>query len=170
MEEWRDIIGYEGYYQVSNLGRVKSLPRVVRTDKLFNIKGSIKKSSINTKGYFVTSLRINNKSEVKYLHRLIAETFISNPNNYPQVCHKNDIKTDNTLDNLYWGTPKDNTADCIRNGTFISSNTLLKVEQVKEIRRLLTEGFSCSNISLKFLVNAKTINDIKNNKIWKNIC
>ena len=83
MEEWRDIKGYEGKYQVSNLGRVRSLN--------FNKTGKIKELSYaKRRGYLGVTLFKDKKSKTFAVHRLVAKMFIPNPNNYPQVNHKDE--------------------------------------------------------------------------------
>jgi hypothetical protein len=92
IEIWRDIKGYEGLYQISNLGRVKSL---------YFKKELILKPSINSKGYCSIVLYNNSKRTVT-VHSLVAKTFLDNPNNLPMVNHKDEIKTNNKVDNLEW--------------------------------------------------------------------
>lgn len=107
-EIWKDIPNYEGLYQVSNLGRVKSLPRtVIRThngtgDLL--LKSRILSPSTYPKGYKKVTLRKNNKSKYFFVHRLVAEVFIPNPNNYPHVNHKDENPSNNDFRNLEWCT------------------------------------------------------------------
>ena len=95
-EEWKDIKGYEGLYQVSNTG------------KIMNKKGKILKLSIDIYGYVKIQLCKNGKHKWFQVHRLVAQAFIPNPNNYPCVKHKNEIKDDNRVDNLEWCTVKYN--------------------------------------------------------------
>lgn len=87
MEEWRDIIGYNGKYQVSNLGNVRSVNRIL-------------KKQLDRYGYFFVHLSLNNKSKCKKVHRLVAESFIPEYSELLQVNHKNEIKTDNRVENL----------------------------------------------------------------------
>ena len=96
-EEWKDIPGYEGKYQVSNLGRVKNL-----------IRNNILKPISKRNGYLSVSL-VNNKKIKQFLvHRLVAITFLPNPNNYSIINHKDYDKTNNTIVNLEWCTQKHN--------------------------------------------------------------
>lgn len=111
MEEiWKDIKNYEGIYQVSNLGRVKSLERwIKRKDGYKNhIKESIRKNKIINSGYLVVGLHKNGVNTNLFLHRLVAEAFIDNPNNYPQVNHIDENKTNNCVNNLEWCDAKYN--------------------------------------------------------------
>ena len=101
MEEWRDIEGYEGLYQVSNLGRVRSL----RSNKIMKL--------MIWHGYAYVNFTINNVVNHKSVHRLVAETFIPNPQNKPCVDHINTIKNDNRVENLRWVTQGENNANPI---------------------------------------------------------
>lgn len=96
-EVWKDIAGYEGLYQVSNFGRVKSTPRA-RT------KGGLLKPQHDRKGYIVFGLCKNGRNRMLKAHRLVAEAFIPNPGNLPEVNHKDEDKANNCADNLEWCT------------------------------------------------------------------
>lgn len=104
-EIWKDVKGYEGLYQVSNLGRVKSL---TGNKKNYGIYGKILKG-INNRNYLRVSLSKNGKPKIISIHRLVAETFIPNPNNYPYINHKDENPSNNCVDNLEWCTPDYNT-------------------------------------------------------------
>jgi hypothetical protein len=95
-EEWKDIKGYEGLYQVSNLGRVKSLKFKGKNRELILSQGK------QSNGYLFVSLVKNKKIKTKRVHRLVAEAFITNINNYPSVNHINENKEDNSVCNLEW--------------------------------------------------------------------
>lgn len=109
-EIWKDIEGYEGKYQVSNLGRVKSLDRYVPFVHGMKFRaGVIITGAINNKGYRKVLL-YNGKTERKQfsVHRLVAQAFLPNPENLPQVNHKDEDKTNNRADNLEWCTAEYN--------------------------------------------------------------
>ena len=104
MEEWKDIQGFEGLYQVSNQGRVKTLDRYLTASygsKQFR-KGQIIKGVIMPNGYVAVGLWKNNKSKSQYIHRLVAKAFIANPNSFKEVNHKDEDKTNNCVSNLEW--------------------------------------------------------------------
>ena len=109
-EIWKDIQGYEGFYQISNLGNVKSLERVIdkgngilqhRKERIMN-----KRESVD--GYYVAKLNVNKKSKSIAIHILVARHFIDNPNNYPEVNHKDCNRRNNQVDNLEWCTHQQN--------------------------------------------------------------
>ena len=107
-EEFRDIEGYEGLYQVSNYGRVKSKYKVLKQIK-------------NKQGYFMTELCKKYKHKFVLTHRLVAQTFIPNPNNKKIIDHIEEVtkeKCNNRVDNLQWCTQKENMQKCIKRGRF----------------------------------------------------
>lgn len=117
-EVWKDINGYEGCYQVSNLGRIKSLDRMTNNQYgEYFMKGRILKNSIiKDKGYCRVSLNNGNGKISKRVHRLVAEAFILNPENKPEVNHKDGNKLNNCVSNLEWCTNKENIEHSIRTG------------------------------------------------------
>lgn len=117
-EQWKDVVGYEGYYQVSNIGRVRSVDRIVGSchGSKANRKGVIKKLDITNRGYSIVVLFFGNVSKGYLCHRLVAEAFIQNPNKKPDVNHKNGIKTDNRVDNLEWVTRSENVIHAMETG------------------------------------------------------
>lgn len=110
-EIWKDIKGYEGFYQVSNLGKVRSFPRRGTYKTIY-----ILKPRKTHKGYLQVILTKNNKPKSFSIHRLVAKTFISNLNNYPQVNHIDGNKLNNCVDNLEWCTNEHNMKEACRLG------------------------------------------------------
>lgn len=105
-EIWKDIPEYKGFYQVSNLGRVKSLKRFFKTGRgrIAETKLRILKQADSTDGYKMVALCINGEQFTRRVHRLVAMAFIPNPYNYPVINHKNEIRTNNRCSNLEWCT------------------------------------------------------------------
>ena len=103
-EEWRPVVGYEGLYEVSNTGQVRSVGRyyVNSLGKRFFLKGKILSLSDNGRGYLTAHLTRDKKSSSKYIHRLVAEAFILNVDGLPAVNHKDEDKTNNSVENLEW--------------------------------------------------------------------
>lgn len=111
MSRWKDIKGYEGLYQVSDSGKIRSLDRIVKDntrERYQHIKGKELKFTDNGKGYKLVFLTKASIRENKYVHRLVAETFIPNPNNLPEVNHKDLDKNNNCITNLEWISNIDN--------------------------------------------------------------
>ena len=111
MEEiWKDIEGFEGFYQVSSLGRVRSLDRIVVNSRYGyqSLKGRILRQHKNGDGYFHIGLNKDNHRKKYETHRLVAQTFIPNPENKAEVDHINTKRDDNRIENLRWATRKEN--------------------------------------------------------------
>ena len=96
IEEWRPIVGFEGLYEVSNTGQVR------------NCRGKLLRPGLNHNGYLKCVLCKKGKTKTIYIHRLVAQAFIPNPQDLPQVNHKDEDKTNNSVDNLEWCSSKYN--------------------------------------------------------------
>ena len=101
-EIWKDIVGYEGLYQVSNLGNVKRLKGYKGRGKGYIVEEHLIQPSINSRGYQNVILCKNGKTKTFSMHRLVAIAFLDNSDNLPEVNHKDEDKTNNCVDNLEW--------------------------------------------------------------------
>ena len=123
-EIWKPINGYNGYYEVSNLGRVRSVTRKIERSNpfkpnqknLYTYKGKLILFWITKKGYLRCSLCINGNKKNFLVHRLVADAFIENKNKHKQVNHINCIKTDNNIKNLEWCTNYENYLHSVKMG------------------------------------------------------
>lgn len=176
MEEiWKDIVGYEGSYQVSNLGRVRSLDR--KDAKGSKIKGKLLIIYQNRCGYMQAALYKNAKPKLIYVHRLVATAFIPNLNNYRVINHKDEDKTNNRVDNLEWCDYKYNNNYGKMTHEFRSKlvagekhhNARLKEEDVIELRSLYKSGCSIANLSKLFGICRQHAWAIASGKTWSHL-
>lgn len=135
VEEWRDVDGFEGFYQVSNLGNVRSLDRYVSYKGIGSalLKGKKMKLSQSVSGYLYVTLQKDGKFKRFRVHRLVAQAFIPNPNNLSQVNHKDEDKTNNTVENLEW-------CDATYNCNYGTRNNKIICKRKKPIIGLNTQG------------------------------
>jgi len=130
MEEiWKDIEEYEGIYQISSHGRVKSLKRIVvgpsHIGGEIKIKGRIRKNHLRKDSYMGISLNKEGHCNSFLIHRLVANAFILNSENKPDINHKNGVKTDNRVENLEWCTSTENLKHAYRIGLKKANKNLL---------------------------------------------
>lgn len=139
----KTVVGYEGYYEVDQFGRVFSVDRVVTVkdgDRVYEkpLSGKQMKQTMHDKGYKVVSLTMDGKTRLRFVHRIVAEAFIPNPDNLPMVNHKDEDKTNNFLENLEWCTASYNRTY----GKAIERHAkkLIGVPHTEEHKRKIAEG------------------------------
>jgi hypothetical protein len=170
---WRDIPGYEGIYQVSADGFVRSLPRMVKNSRSDSSKlwrGKTLTPTIGGKGYATVMLRLNGQSKRLYVHRLVLLAFQGScPDNW-ECRHLNGNRSDNRLANLAWGTKHENMADKRAHGTHMTGESCpaskLNLSDVIAIKRLLVAGVPQSKVGERFGVTQTTISDINCGRTW----
>ena len=174
IEQWRDVVGYEGYYQVSNTGRVKRVKTTTSTKA-----GHILSPDIAHNRYLRVTLCKSNKPKKHPVHRLVLAAFIGPPPSPIHQCnHANGNRADNRLENLSWVTPSENQHHSFKvlgrrssgpKGERCSLSKLV-TEQVIEIRRLHAIGkLTALELATIFGVARRTIYSIVNRKRWKHI-
>lgn len=175
-EVWKNIIDFEGYYKVSNKGRILKLEQTIyyKTGDFYIEPKQLIKAVPNRDNYYRVSLSKNGIRKYCLVHRLVAQTFIPNPENKSQVNHKKGITTDNRASQLEWSTPKENTNHAVNTGlTPVGERcswSKLKTTEVKRIRKLRrTKKLSFDKLSLMFNVSRKNISKIVNFKSWKHL-
>ncbi len=163
IEEWRDVVGYEGKYKVSNMGNVYGK----KYEKLLT-------PHIDKLGRKQVALCLDGGIKAIRVHRLVAKAFIPNPENKPQVNHLDNNPSNNNVSNLEWCTPHENTQHMLkqgrcnppvgeRQGKHVLSNEI--VSKIKELQNTKTY----IEISHMFGLNKTTVYDIIKNKTWKHI-
>jgi len=175
-EIWKDIKGYEGYYQVSTLGRVKSLDRIVlaKDKRKINYKGKILKL-LTARKYISVSLNKSGEFKSPSVHRIVAETFIDNPLLKQEVNHMDGNKYNNHVDNLEWCTRKENDDHARKTGLTNTkgencSLSKLKEKDVIEIRRLYATGdYYQKDIAEMFGITQGGVGHIVRRMVWKHI-
>lgn len=139
MEIWKDVEGYEDYYQVSNFGRVRSKDRLRSNgDRGYcKVKGKILKNAKNELGYHILGLSVNGNRKMVKVHRLVAKAFISNPERKPFVNHMDGNPQNNHVSNLEWCTQKENMQHAYDSGLMKSNFTKNKEKILEEYTKNL---------------------------------
>lgn len=170
-EQWRDVVGYEGSYQISDRGRVRSM---IRQDPRGNrIGGKILKPQRHCNGYLHVSLWSGRCCRTVRLHKIVLEAFVGPCPDGMQCAHNNGIRDDNRLDNLRWDTPKGNTADQLSHGTrnrgARNGSAKLSENDVLKIMLEVESGVPQADIAQHFGVTQPVISRIMSRKAWSHV-
>lgn len=135
-ENWKPCFNFENNYEVSDLGRIrrKFSPTIYKDGRIAYFSQTILKPSTTNKGYYKVYLSVNSKKYTKFLHRLIAQTFLENKENKKTVNHINCLKTDNRVLNLEWMTNKENMNHAFDNGIYKNRDktTILNIKHMRD--------------------------------------
>jgi transcriptional regulator with XRE-family HTH domain len=176
-EVFVDIKGYEGSYQISNYGRVKSLSKSWRINKTFvaSRKERIRKLSIDKFGYYKVNLWDKGKNKRFLVSRLVAQAFVPNPLNLPQVNHKDGKKLNNYFENLEWVTGSENIQHAFDNGLINVSKgedhcyAKLQERDIYNIYGLLKLGYTQRQVAREMGISSGGIESIVIGKTWKHV-
>lgn len=177
-EIWKDIRGYEGMYQVSSHGRVRSLSRKSTSKRHgkrveISLKGRILKSVLGKKGYTQVTLHKDGSSKTFGIHCLVAAAFIGERPPGFDVCHKNGVRSSNKSSNLRYGTRAENKSDELTHGTRLRGEkhlqSKLSEKDVVSIRKRLEGGEKQCVLAREFSVTKSTINKIHLRVTWSHV-
>jgi len=163
MEIWKPVAGYEGLYEVSNLGRVKSF------HGQYGVKERILKPRTH-QGYFAVNLAKDGTVTCKWVARLVAIAFVPNPNNLPVVNHINGVKTDNRPENLEWVTVGDNTRHAFRTGLLKGGyGAKISADTASHIKARLVNGDRPSVIAREMSLPDTLVYAISCGQSWRKL-
>jgi len=174
-EVWKPISGFANRYMVSNLGRVKSLSFEKRIGKtVYKKPEKIMAINVCSNYYLFASLSINGVTKKMLVHRLVLSSFIPNEHGKKYVCHIDDNPQNNKLENLFWGTPYENTQDMLKKARMrLGENrpqSKLKNEVVLEIKKkLLYSSLTEQEVADMYKTNRGTVSDIRTGKKWRSV-
>ena len=174
---WYPLKDYEGFYEITREGHIRSIDRFIREGRTF-IKGKVMTPHIDYKGYVRVHLSKNGKNKGERVHRLIAKTFIENPENLPEVNHIDSNKQNNSIENLEWVTTKQNSEHFFTKGNYKERNAKLSRENNPRARltwndvhliRKLKEEYNFKNKTLSWLfdISVSQIKMIVSYRQWK---
>lgn len=178
-EWWKDIKGWEGFYQISNHGRMRSLERFVHHKSgRAKRKGKMLSFGIGPNGYYVAQLHRNGENKSVRVNRLVLEAFVLNPDNYPICNHRDGDKKNNHALNLEWCTHSQNTKHAFKIGLYQkdfnkgikNGKSKLTKKQVLEIReKYIPRKYSTYKLAKEYMVGHTSIHNIVSRKSWKHL-
>lgn len=160
-EIWKPVVGFEEYFMISNLGKLK---RIKEVQNLFGkTKREIKTDRIVKptldRGYYKIGLSVNGKRTLKYIHRMVAEAFIPNPNNYKEINHKDNNPSNNNVNNLEWCDRKYNIEYMVKHQEKIRENNELRLEMLETIYYGIELGKITTLEQVKNIIDEELLNE-----------
>jgi len=175
-ETWKAVVGWEGDYEVSDLGRVRGVSRVVGDRRKMLVKGQVlvphvAGGSCSTKRYLGVLLYRNGKRLCVFIHRLVLDAFFGPCPDGMEACHNDGDRCNNSVGNLRWDTRSNNSKDKVRHGTMLVGehhpHSRLKACEVLAIRKWHKAGVAQRAIGRMFKMHSAKINDIVHRRTWK---
>jgi hypothetical protein len=170
MEVWKDIVGYEGLYQVSNMGNIKTMSRLHRTDRPYVKQERLLNPPTNATGYKQVTLYKDKKGIIHSVHKLVATAFIERQPHDQVVNHKDGVKVNNTVYNLEWCTYGHNQSHAIRTGLIRIHRgeshyaSKLTDKQRQEIKQLRSTGMKQKDIGFIYGIGQQAVSKIVSNE------
>lgn len=172
-EQWRPLRGYRSEYQISNHGRVKRLSRTIicKNGMPKPLPERILTPQFNSNGYLWHQFPGKIKKDFRFVHRMVAEAFVENPQSKPFVNHKSGIKTENDASNLEWVTRQENISHAFDTGLMShagekNSQSKLTRAAVILIRKDRVSGMRVIDIAIKHRISRRRVYDVVNNRCW----
>lgn len=175
MEIWKDVAGYEDYYQASNIGRVRSKDRVVTKFSAIcgkvveqHYSGRVLKGIINSDGYHMVHIGVNNKKTSIQVGRMVLLAFAGFPVDGQECCHNNGVPSDNRIENLRWDSHLENNRDRIKHGTYASgSSHPMSVLSESDVVAICGSSERGCDLAKKYGVHETIISDIRKRRTWR---
>lgn len=177
VEEWKEVVGFEGFYEVSNMGNVRSVPHMKSSygGRRWLQKGKLlRPTRVKDKGYRVVSLCVGGVATRRYVHDLVLCAFVGpRPEPTSHCCHGAAGSEDNSLGNLRWDTPVSNAQDRNRDGTMQIGErhwkNVYSEDQIRSAKRMLKDGIHVRTVALATLIKENTVWAIKSGRQWAHL-
>ncbi len=171
-EQWKDVVGWENFYEVSNLGSIRSKKRKVKTSFGIAEKGGkvLKPIFHKTNKYMIVNLSTATERKTELVHRIVLMAFVGFPRDGFEACHNNGVRSDNRLENLRWDTKKNNHADKLIHGTAQRGHKNGNAKVSLEVAKLVKFGTEpLKKIANQYQLKIKTLGNIRYGQTWKHL-
>lgn len=167
LEEWRPVLGHEGRYEVSSIGRVR---RVLRDPSRRAGDYRMLSPKVTPGGYLQVCLSASNRGSYRYVHSLVLESFVGPRPSNCVSCHNDGTKVNNCVGNLRWATQRENMEDCRRHGTAVVGERHHRAKLTeRDVRNIISSGRPGVELARHYGVSKSAISRIRNGKSWRHI-